>query len=308
MRYATCHMLSIGIVGLPNVGKSTLFQALTQNKVDIADYPFTTIDPNVGTVAVPDERLVKLVEMIKPETHFPSVVEFVDIAGLVKNAHQGEGLGNQFLSHIFAVDAILFLVRCFKGKNSLPDPEDELAILKEEMHKKDEEIDQRGTDTPPLLDKPYFVVGNIKSQGDNLECPDCALKLDAKLELELSEMSQEDIEELGLKSSLPELISRAYQTLDLISFYTIKGGKELRAWPVKESTAVEDAAGIVHTDFKEKFIKAEVIRYDRLLEAGTLAVSAKQSNPWQKAREKGWLQTEGRDYKVKDGDVIEFKI
>jgi len=141
-------MLKIGIVGLPNVGKSTLFKALTKKQVEIANYPFTTINPNIGIVAVPDERLEKIIKLLKPKNHFPSVIEFVDIAGLVKNAHQGEGLGNQFLSHIYGVDAILFIVRCFKDKNITSvieeiNPQKELEILKEELKRKDEEIIKR---------------------------------------------------------------------------------------------------------------------------------------------------------------------
>jgi len=304
-------MLKIGIVGLPNVGKSTLFKALTKKQVEIANYPFTTIDPNVGVVAVPDGRLEKIAHLIQPEKHLPAVIEFVDIAGLVKGAHQGEGLGNQFLSHIYGMDAILFLVRCFKDENVISQsagPENELTILKEELAKKDEEITERAKQKsdkpeeqiPALSQKSSIIVCNIKTDGENASPQKnfCDLSIDAKIELELSEMTPKEINELGVKPKLPELAKKAYQILNLITFYTIKGGKEVRAWPIKKGSIAPEAGEIVHSDFKEKFIRAEVIEWDKLIEADS----------WAKAREKGWIRTEGHDYEIKDGDVIEFKI
>ncbi len=300
-------MLSIGIVGLPNVGKSTLFKALTKKQVDIANYPFTTIDPNVGVVGVPDKRLEEIVRLLEPKESYPAVVEFIDIAGLIKDAHKGEGLGNQFLSHIYAVDAILFLIRLFKDKDteeSAQDPEEELLIIKNELEKKDEEITKRDSSAPLLSKKPFFIACNRGK--DNLSFDGCNLEIDAKMELEMSEMNKKEVEELGLESDLPKLIRKAYETLNLISFYTIKGGKEIRAWPIEKGTNIYDSAEVVHSDFKEKFIRAEVIQWSKLLETGGPVVNS--SNPWQKAREKGWIKTEGKDYTVQDGDVIEFKI
>jgi small GTP-binding protein len=313
-------MLKIGIVGLPNVGKSTLFKALTKKQVEIANYPFTTINPNIGVVAMPDVRLEKITNLIKPEEYFPAVVEFVDIAGLIKGAHKGEGLGNQFLSHIYNVDAILFLIRHFKDKDissTVSGPEEEIKILKEELIKKDEEIIQQESKLRPvkkfqqqskpekfetlrLSEKPSIIVCNIKSAGENYDPPTggCELTLDAKLEQEMSEMTIQELKDFELTPLLPQLIKKAYETLNLITFYTIKGGKEIRAWPIKKESKTPEAGGIVHTDFQEKFIRAEVIQWDKLIEAGN----------WYHAREKGWLRTEGHNYAVQDGDVIEFKI
>ncbi len=301
--------MKIGIVGLPNVGKSTLFKALTKQPVDISNYPFCTIDPNIGIVMVPDERLEELKKMLKPEKIVPAVVEFVDIAGLVKGSHEGEGLGNQFLAHIYSVDAIAVVLRCFEDQKIIHvektiDPNRDLEIIKNELAKKDEEILKRAeksadkAEIPLFAAKPMIYICNVKSGAENIEFPDCHLKIDFKLELEESEMSEEDLKELELKPSLGELVRLAYKTLDLITFYTIKGGKETRAVPVKAGSAVPEAGGKVHSDFKEKFIRAEVVDFEKFKKAGS----------WQKARENGWLRTEGKDYIVKDGDVIEFKI
>ncbi|MFC1595112.1 DUF933 domain-containing protein [Patescibacteria group bacterium] len=277
--------LKIGIVGMPNAGKSTLFKALTKIEVEIANYPFTTIKPNVGILPVPDERFEKIVELIKPASYFPAIIEIYDIAGLIKGAHKGEGLGNEFLSYIYEVDAILFLLNCF-GVDG--DPKEALEILKEELNNKDK----------TLAEKPNFVACNIRSGKENAGKDICELTIDAKLELEMNDMSKEDIAELELKSQLPLLIQRAYKTLSLITFYTIKGGKETRAWAIPSGTIAPEAGGVVHTDFKEKFIKAEVIEANKLVE----------SDGWKKARELGWVKTEGKEYIVKDGDVVEFKI
>ncbi len=285
--------MKIGIVGLPNVGKSTLFQAITKKQVDISNYPFCTINPNVGIRTVPDERLDKITEIIKPEKIVPAVIEFVDIAGLVKNAHKGEGLGNQFLSHIYEVDAILMILRCFEDEKIVHvekgiNPERDFEIIKEELAMKDEK----------LAKKPMLYTCNIKSGGKNMEFEKCNVYIDFKLELEASEMAEEEVKEIGFESKLPELINSAYKILDLITFYTIKGGKELRASSLKRGSTAPEAGGRIHSDFQEKFIRAEVVNYKEFVEAGG----------WGKAREKGFLRTEGREYVVKDGDVIEFKI
>lgn len=303
--------MKIGIVGLPNVGKSTLFKALTKQQVDISNYPFCTINPNIGVVAVPDERLETLKTLIKPGKAVPAVVEFVDIAGLVKGAHEGQGLGNQFLSHIYGVDAIAVVLRCFKDEGIIHvektiDPNRDFGIIKNELAKKDEEIlnhaeksrEKEKIDTSLLGVKPIINICNIKSGGENIEFPDCHLKIDFKLELEESEMSEEDLKELELEPSLGKLVQLAYKTLGLITFYTIKGGKELRAVPIKRGSTAPQAGGKVHSDFQEKFIRAEVADFEKFKEAGS----------WQKMREKGWLRTEGKDYIVCDGDAIEFKI
>lgn len=292
-------MLKIGIVGLPNVGKSTLFQALTKKQVDIASYPFTTIEPNVGVVSVLDERLEKLADLVRPKKTVPAVIEFVDIAGLVKDAYQGAGLGNQFLSHIYSVDAVLFLLRCFKDGDILvlaAEPKEQFEILKNELAQKD--ASKKDVQAPLLASKPTLIVGNIKTGGDNHDCNFCDLKIDAQLEMELAELSPQELAELQLSSHLPQLITLAYQTLELITFYTIKGGQELRAWSIKIGTLASQAGGQVHSDFEEKFIRAEVIPWDQLVEAGS----------WLKARELGQLRVEGKEYIVRDGDVIEFKI
>ncbi len=292
--------LKIGIVGLPNVGKSTLFAALTKISVPIAPYPFTTIEPHVGVVAMPDERLEKLRELLKPERTVPATIEFVDIAGLVKGAAEGQGLGNQFLANIYGVDAILFLLRAF-GDPNIPtlsaSPEEELAVLREELGKKDEEVLERNPSSPQLLEKPTILVCNIRGEDSSIP-PICKLTIDCKLELEMSEMKPEELQELELRPQLRELIKAAYHALDLITFYTIKGGKELHAWPIKRGTNAPQAGGVVHSDFHAKFIRAEVIPYEKLTAAGS----------WLDARELGWIRTEGRDYAVADGDVIEFKV
>lgn len=292
--------LSIGIVGLPNVGKSTLFRALTRIAVPIAPYPFTTIEPHVGVVAVPDERLEKLRQLIGPDKTVPATIEFVDIAGLVKGAAEGQGLGNQFLSHIYGVDAVLFLLRSFRDPNvpaEVEHPEEELAILRFELQKKDEEVRARSPASPRLADRPAIVTCNVGGN-EPLAWSGCELTLDCKLELEMAEMKPEELQELGLASKLPRLIQRAYEALNLITFYTIKGGRELRAWPVKQGTKAPAAGGTVHSDFEQKFIKAEVIPFEKLIEAGS----------WVGARDRGWTRTEGREYAVQDGDVIEFRI
>ncbi|OIP75271.1 MAG: hypothetical protein AUK06_02075 [Parcubacteria group bacterium CG2_30_36_18] len=340
---------SVGIVGLPNVGKSTLFKALTKIPVDIAAYPFTTIHPNVGVVTVPDERLEKIAQVIKPEKVTPTVIEFIDIAGLVKGAHKGEGLGNQFLAQIRNCATILEVARAFEDpdvENVLGEinPEKEIEIVKVELLMKDLEslesllskLENDAKRDKKFLKKFEFLkkVKEIVSQGkliseldltdeekmeikeyqfltqkpilhilntDDKKYPTSVvdyLEMNLKEEEEMSELSQADARELGLKSRLDQLILACYNILDLITFYTVAGGKETRAWTLKKGGRAPEAGGVVHSDFEEKFIRAEVIPWQKLVEAGS----------WKEARELGWLKIVGRDYIVRDGDVIEFKI
>ena len=277
---------SVGIVGLPNVGKSTLFKALTKKQVEIADYPFTTINPNIGIVAVPDQRLQAVAEIIKPEKVTPTIIEFIDIAGLIKNAHKGEGLGNQFLAQIRNCDAICQVIKAF-GEN--PAPEQDIATVRTELEMKDSESKEQEN---LLSKKPEICLFNSRDPDSSSLC------LDLKMEEEISELSEKEKQELGLSSQLDKLILACYNVLELITFYTITGGKEVRAWTVEKGTKAPKAGGKVHSDFEEKFIKAEVINWQKLVTADS----------WQKAREQGLIQTAGKDYIIQDGDVIEFKI
>lgn len=339
---------SVGIVGLPNVGKSTLFKALTKQSVDISNYPFCTIDPNVGCVQVSDNRLSKIAGKIKPQKIIPAVIEFVDIAGLVKEAHKGEGLGNQFLARIKEVKVICQIVRAFEDENIThiegpTDPSRDIGIINTELSMKDlETIEKRLAKTkkeaksgdkktiadladlekmkdqlnrdkpiidPPLIAnelqlltvKPIIYVFNTK-EGQSLKDDfliEPSLKLDLKIESEMSELSEAEQKELELSpSQLNKLIKLCYSALDLITFYTITGHTEARAWSLKNGLLAPQAGGLVHSDFEEKFIKAEVINWQKLIEAGD----------WPQARDKGWLRLEGKDYIVQDGDVVEFKI
>ena len=314
--------LSIGIVGLPNVGKSTLFKALTKLEVNIANYPFATIDPNVGVVAVPDERLDKLVKMSNPKKVIPAVVEFYDIAGLVRGAHKGEGLGNQFLSRIHEVDAIVHLVRCFKSEdishieNSI-DPTRDVEIINTELILKDLETIERRfgkadaeakTEKKDAKIKTELEAGRFPS-GDEVVSDLSLLTIKPQIYLlngQESDITQElisKIKQLGstylvtdlndAATDLSPLIRTAYKTLGLISFFTT-GEDETRAWTIKRGMKAPQAAGVIHTDFEKNFIRAEVIQWDKLLEAGD----------WAKARQKGWLRIEGKDYVVQDGDVV----
>ncbi|MBZ9577428.1 DUF933 domain-containing protein [Patescibacteria group bacterium] len=285
---------SVGIIGLPNAGKSTLFKALTKKKVDIAAYPFTTIDPNVGVVTVPDERLKKIAQIVKPEKTIETVIEFVDIAGLVEGAHKGEGMGNQFLSYIRPCDAVVEVIRGFKTSDITEEisPKRDIEIIENELLMKDQE-----TDDNILASKPKVYVFNIQEGAGVPEIPN-SLTIDLKLEEEASELSESEAEELKIKSKLDQLILACYNILDLITFFTITGGKETRAWTLKKGSNALEAAGKVHSDFKERFIRAEVIPWQKLVETGS----------WTKAKELGQIKTAGKEYIVQDGDILEFKI
>jgi len=288
---------SVGIIGLPNTGKSTLFKALTKKQVDIADYPFTTIDPNIGIVTVPDKRLKQIASIIQPEKTIETVIKFVDIAGLVKDAHKGEGMGNQFLSYIRPCDAVVEVIRGFKTSDITEkiSPKRDIEIIENELLMKDQE-----TDDNVLASKPKVYVFNIKDSGEQFSVDQrrTVLRIDLKFEEEASELSESEAEELKIKSKLDQLILACYNVLDLITFFTITGGKETRAWTLKKGCNALEAAGKVHSDFKERFIRAEVIPWQKLVETGS----------WTKAKESGQIKTVGKEYIVQDGDIIEFKI
>ena len=361
--------MKIGIVGLPNVGKSTLFRALTKKQVNIDNYPFVTIEPNIGIVEVPDERVDQLAELSHSIKKIHAVVEFVDIAGLVKGAHQGQGLGNQFLTHIKEVDVIAQVVRIFEDPNIIHvenkvNPLDDIEIIDLELILKDLETvtrrleslekqvksgnktavlqkeflitlkihlerNQRAITAPLdegreeiaiilkemslLTAKPrIFVFNASEEQIQKNWQPEGKIKdkigsdpfvvLSAKIEDELNSLSPEErrqyLETLNLsKSGLDQLITMSYQTLNLITFLTT-GEDETRAWTIPAGSSAPRAGRAIHSDFEEKFIRASVISFQNITQAGSIA----------KARELGLLRIEGRDYTVKDGDIIEFKI
>ncbi len=315
--------LSIGIVGLPNVGKSTLFNALLKKQQAlVANYPFATIEPNVGIVAVPNERLTKLAEITKTEEKMadlppikPATVEFLDIAGLVKGANEGAGLGNKFLSHIREVSVIAHVVRAFEDTNVIREgsttPMDDYKVVRTELELAD--LEKGGE----IAKKREIIVLNVSESEYNPISinkitqeyantlgiqPHGIIVISAKIESELASLSDDEqkeyLKDLGLeKSGLERLIQKAYEELGLISFLTA-GAKEVKAWTIEKGSTALAAAGEIHTDFMKKFIKAEVVHYQDFIE----------NSGWKGSREHGKALLEGKDYIVEDGDVIEFKI
>ncbi|MBE6641279.1 MAG: redox-regulated ATPase YchF [Ruminococcaceae bacterium] len=361
--------MKLGIVGLPNVGKSTLFNALTNAGALSANYPFATIEPNVGVVAVPDARLDRLAEMYNPAKYTPAIIEFVDIAGLVRGAHEGEGLGNKFLSHIREVDAVIHVVRCFENGDIIHvdgnvDPARDVETINLELIYSDIELLQRKADrirkalkgdktlqaeleatekliaaldggktaraagldedelaffadTPLLTLKPTIYVANVsedqlvsedKGAGYNAlaaiakeegaELIDVCAGVEADLaELE-EEEKQEFLDELGItQSGLDKLIVASYRLLGLISFLTA-GPEEVRAWTIRKGTKAPQAAGKIHSDFERGFIRAETVAFEDLDREGSIAAT----------KEKGLYRSEGKEYVVKDGDVMLFRF
>lgn len=361
--------MKLGVVGLPNVGKSTLFNAITKAGAECANYPFCTIEPNVGMVSVPDYRLENLAKLYNCQKITPAVIEFVDIAGLVKGASKGDGLGNKFLSHIREVDAICHVVRCFENSNILHvenriNPKEDIEIIEYELIMADlESVEKRlekaeknvkvglknaeqelellkrirtqltqglparlldFTDDEKeivkgfflLTSKPVIYVANIgeddigKEENEYVKIvkniaesqKSNTIVLCAKIEEELASLSDEDKEmfskELGItESGLDKLVKISYKTLGLFSYLTA-GEKEVRAWTIKIGTKAPQAAGKIHTDFEKGFIKAEIVSYQDLMEAGSFT----------KAKEKGKVRIEGKDYVIQDDDVVLFRF
>ncbi len=361
--------MKLGVVGLPNVGKSTIFNAITKAGAECANYPFCTIEPNVGMVSVPDYRLQNLAKLYNTTKITPAVIEFVDIAGLVKGASKGDGLGNKFLSHIREVDAICHVVRCFDNaeilhvENSV-NPKRDIEIIDYELIMADlETVEKRlekaeknakvggpgselelnllrriktGLDEGKpirllnftdeeneivksfflLTNKPVIYVANISEEDIGKEYNNYVLEVEkiakeqnskmivlcAKIEEELASLSDEDkllfSEELGItESGLDKLVKTSYDTLGLFSYLTA-GEKEVRAWTIKKGTKAPQAAGKIHTDFEKGFIKAEIVSYDDLMDAGNFV----------KAKEKGKVRMEGKDYVIQDNDVVLFRF
>ncbi|GGR51229.1 GTP-binding protein YchF [Nocardioides luteus] len=353
--------LTIGIVGLPNAGKSTLFNALTKNDVLAANYPFATIEPNVGVVGVPDDRLAELAKIYGSQKLLPATVQFVDIAGIVRGASQGEGLGNKFLSHIRESDAICQVTRVFRdddvthvdGKvepaNDISTIQTELILadletvekaiprLEKESRKASDlkanlaaaveakEALEAGTpiiatsidralirDLMLLTAKPYIFVFNcdsdeladeaLKDSMRELVAPAEAIFLDAKFEAELVELDEDEAREFladaGVEEPGLDILARVgFDTLGLQTYLTA-GPKEVRAWEIPKGATAPEAAGVIHTDFQKGFIKAEIVSYDDLIAAGSVA----------KARDLGKVRMEGKDYVMADGDVVEFRF
>lgn len=362
--------MKLGIVGLPNVGKSTLFNAITNAGAQSANYPFCTIEPNIGVVAVPDKRLDKLAEMYDPDKYTPASIEFVDIAGLVKGASKGEGLGNKFLSNIREVDAVVHVVRCFENddivhvEGSIDPARDietiniELVLSDVEMierriektkklikadkkYQADLEFFERVKDTlnqgkaarsvectedekellnsvALLTNKPIIYAANVSDEdfSNGIENNEYFLKVKeiadsehaavlpicAELEEQLVDMEPEErdmfLNDIGLtQSGLDRLITACYDLLGLISYLTA-GKQEVRAWTIKKGTKAPQAAGKIHTDFERGFIRAEVIAFDDLIACGSMTA----------AKEKGLVRSEGKEYVMKDGDVVLFRF
>ena len=362
--------MKLGIVGLPNVGKSTLFNALTHAGAESANYAFCTIEPNVGVVAVPDKRLDALAEIYKPEKYTPATIEFVDIAGLVRGAAQGEGLGNKFHSHIREVDAIVHVVRCFEDANIIHvedsvDPVRDVDTINTELILADLETLERRADRlkkqlkgdasaapelalverliaelgagsaaravtlddkerelikpmqllsykptiyaaniseefirRPLAENPLYTALERRAKEENAEI----IAVCAEIEAEIAELDEDEqklfLEDLGLtESGLDKLIRSSYRLLGLISYLTA-GPKEVRAWTITEGTKAPGAAGKIHTDFERGFIRAEVVGFDTLMEKGSFNA----------AKEAGLVRSEGKDYVVRDGDVVLFRF
>lgn len=361
--------MKLGMIGLPNVGKSTLFNAITNAGAQAANYPFCTIEPNVGVVAVPDHRLDELAKIYDPEKYTPATVEFVDIAGLVKGASKGEGLGNKFLANIREVDALIHVVRCFdddnvihvdgsvnagrdievinlelifsdievldrriakvekdlKGDRSLADELELLKRLKAHLEEGKSarafsvaDDDERAivASVPLLSNKPIIYAANMSEDdflngvenNPNLKQVEeiaaaehsAVMPVCAKFEEDISDMEPDEkkefLEEIGLEQSgLDRMIKASYDLLGLMSFLTA-GKKEVRAWTIKKGTKAPKAAGTIHSDFEKGFIRAEIVKYDDLIALGS----------WNAAREKGLMRSEGKEYVMQDGDVVEF--
>ena len=318
--------LSAGIVGLPNAGKSTLFNALAARRLaPTAPHLFTTIDPHEAIVGVPDENLEKLSKLVKPEETAAATVTFIDIAGLVKGAHKGEGLGNQFLAKIREVDVIVHVVRGFVDAFvSHPHPSHQVGTL-EQIYEDIQIVNIELELANVHKDVIYVVNVSEKDLSDQsakefsssirVKFAKPGIVLSAKLEEDLTDFEPGErkayLSELKLTSSaLEKLIKTAYEHLDLITFYTIKGEKEVHGWSIKKGTNALEAAAVVRTDFEKNFIKAEVIGVGKLLDVGSPARNATHSvaGGWKEAKDKGEIRLEGRDYVVQDKDVIEFKV